>query len=323
MDGPQRTLLSLPPAPSTPPPLAGSAAGIALGQATRAAARQDSIAPLLQNLAALQGQLASFPRPIAEAALRLLAGRLAVGKVAPDPLQLKQAVLRSGVLVNSPPPAGTVANDLRSGLLQLRGALLGFLGSEIAPVAPVTRRPPPPTRDTPLRGFRAQPATVPEAATAKDAGRSLLHQTEAALSRIRLLQLASLPQDTARGASPAAEWTLEVPVLLGNELAVAQLRIAGDGRNGAAKRDRNWRLQFSVDFSVLGEVGAQIGFGNNRTSVALWAEQPETASALEAMLPELGAALAARGLEVGSLRVGRRAPETRQPRAGQLLDGMR
>jgi hypothetical protein len=314
----------LPPVAATQAPPVGSAASVALGQATQAAARQDSIAPLLQNLGALQGRMASFPRPVVEAALRLLAGRLAVGKTAPDPAQLKQAILRSGVLTSGPAATGTVATDLRTGLLQLRSALLGFLGAEIAPVAAVTRRPPPPTRDSQPRGFRAEPASLPDTATPKEAGRTLLQQTEAALSRIRLLQLASLPQDAARAGAPsAADWTLEVPMLLGNELAIAQLRIAGDGRHRTAKRDREWRLQFSVNFSILGEVGAQIGFRDRRTSIALWAEEPATASALEALLPDLGTALADRGLEVGSLRVGRRSPATRQPRTGQLLDGVR
>jgi hypothetical protein len=228
-------------------------------------------------------------------------------------------------LTNTPAPASAATTDLRTGLLQLRSALLGFLGSEIAPVASVTRRPPPPTRDAQLRGFRAEPPTLLEAATPKDAGRTLLHQTDAALSRMRLLQLASLPQEAGRAGAPvaASDWTLEVPVLLGNELAVAQLRIAGDGRNGDRKRARSWRLQFSVNFSVLGEVGAQIGFSERRTGIALWAEEPATAAALESMLPELDCALTARGIEIASLRVGRRAPGTHRPRAGQLLDGMR
>src|SRR5690606_26598351 len=117
--------------------------------------------------------------------------------------------------------------------------------------------------------------------------------------------------------------TLEVPMLLGNELAVAQLRIAADGSNGDRKRARNWRLHFSVYFSILGEVGAQIGFNEQRAGIALWAEEPATASALETMLPELAAALAGRGIEVANLRVGRRAPPGRQTRAGQLLDGVR
>src|SRR5690606_3634689 len=206
-NGPPR---SLSPAPATQSPPVGSAAGIALRQATQAAARQDSVAPLLQNLAALHGRMAQFPRPVAEAALRLLAGRLVVGNTAPDPVQLKQAVLASGVLTRAPTAATTTPADLRTGLQQLRSALLGFLGAQITPVAPVARRPPPPTRDSQPRGFRTEPATLPENVAPRDAGRTLLHQTDAALARIRLLQLASLPQDAARaGAPPAPDLTLD------------------------------------------------------------------------------------------------------------------
>jgi len=319
------------PPPPAPPP-AGSVAEANLNQATQAAARQDSMAPLLQNLSALQGRIGEFPRPVVEAALRLLAGRINLDRAAPTGEGLKQAVLRSGIFLEAlgrpamaqSPPQG----DAKAALLALRGALTAWLGQDLAPVAPVARRPQPPTRGAQPRGLRSEAPTLPEAAAPKEAGRTLLGQAEAALSRVRLQQLASLPHDAARTASlgpaaAAAEWNLEVPMLLGHELAMAQLQISRDGKGKGERRERGWRMAFSLNFSALGEVGAQVSLFGQSASVLIWAEEDETATALAQMLPELTPALMAKGLAVGSVRVRHGRPKQVQPQSGQLLDSVK
>lgn len=316
---------SAPPAP----PVAGSVAQVNLSQATQAAARQDSMAPLLQNLSALQGRLAEFPRPVVEVTLRLLAGRLNLDRGAPSGEGLKQAVQRSGIFLEAltRPGAGQppAPGDVKAALLQLRGALTAWLGDDIGPVAPVARRPQPPTRGAQPRGQRSEAPNLPEAALPKETGRALLGQTEAALSRLRLQQLASLPPDAARVAAPAAaaEWNLEIPLLLGQELAMAQLQISRDGKGKNERRERGWRMVFSLNFSALGEVGAQVSLFGQSASVLIWAEEDETAAALTEMLPELTPALAAKGLAVGSVRVRQGRPKGAQPQSGQLLDSVR
>ncbi|MDP1732147.1 MAG: flagellar hook-length control protein FliK [Devosia sp.] len=317
------------PVPSARAP-SGSVAQAILSQATQAAARQDSMAPLLQNLAALQGRMSALPQPAAAAAMRLLAGRISLDRGPPSGAELKQAVLRSGVFLEAMARPGAAQSppqgDIKSALLQLRALLGAWLGGEVAPVAPVTRRPPPPTRGAPPRGLRSEMPTLPETATPKETGRALLGQTEAALSRVRLLQLASLPRDAARAAMPgtaaAAEWNLELPLLLGHELALAQLQIARDGKGRSERGERGWRMRFSLNFSALGEVGAQVSLLGKSAGIVIWAEEDETAAAPQEMLPELTPALAAKGLAVGSVRVrhGRPGP-VRQP-SGQLMDSV-
>ena len=327
---------ALPPRPAAPPPAAlpprpGSAAEAMLGQATQAAARQDSVLPLLANLASLSGRMAELPRPVAEAALRLLGARIGLDRGAPDAETLKQAVLRSGIFLEAlSRPGATQApqpGDAKAALMALRHALEAWLGPELAPVAPVTRRPPPPTRGAQPRGLAGDLPTLPEATSAREAGRTLQGQAEAALSRLRLLQLSSLPQDAARaalGPAGAAEWNLELPMLLGHELALMGLQIQRDGGRGRGdKRERGWRLAFSLNFSALGEVGAQVALYGRSTSVTIWAEEAETAAALEQMLPELAPALIAKGLSVGSVRVRRGRPVPVQPQAGRLMDSLR
>ena len=321
--------LPVPALPSLRPPT-GAGAQAMLAQATQAAARQDSIAPLLQNLAALSGRMTALPPPTAEAAMRLLSGRINLNRSLPSGGTLRDAVLRSGVFTEAlgnpgapPPPA---PGDAKAALQALRNALSAWLGPEVQAADPVTRRPPPPTRGAQPRGLRSELPTLAEGAPTKEAGRALLGQAEAALSRLRLMQLSSLPHEAGRalpGAAAAAEWNLELPMLLGHELALMQMQIHRDGRGRGDKRQRGWRMAFSLNFSALGEVGAQVSMFGSSTSVAIWAEEAETAAALEAMLPELAPALTARGLTVGAVRVRHGRPAPAQAPAGQLLDSLR
>lgn len=325
--------MSRPALPMTSPILAASA-GLApanLSQATQAAARQDSLAPLLQNLSALHSRLGELPRPAMEAALRLLGNRISADRGAPDGATLKQAVQRSGIFLEAAarPAAAQAAPpaDTKAALLQLRGALTAWLGEAVAPVPPVTARPQPPTRGAQPRGHAADQPNLPPGATPQEAGRLLLGQAEGALSRMRLHQLASLPPDPARagqlGPAAAAEWNLEIPLLLGPELAMMQLQIARDAKGRGERRERGWRMAFSLNFSAIGEVGAQVSLLGQSTSVAIWADEPETAAVLTDMLPELTAALTAKGLAVGAVRVRQGRPAAPAPPSGQLLDSTR
>lgn len=277
------------------------------------------MAPLLQNLSVLSARVAAeMPRPVAEPAMRLLNQRITLDRGAPTATTLKQAVLSAGVLT-SPSSAGA---DTKTALLQLRAGLLAMLGDgEIAPVAPVARRPPPPHKDAQPRAMRAEPPTLSANTEPRDAARTLLGQTDAALSRLKLLQLASQPQETRPGVPVLPDLHIEIPMVLGHETAMAQLRIQKDGKGGGKPSERGWRLRFAVSFPQIGEVGAQVSLIGRTTSIALWAEEPQTAAALEEMLPDLTPALAARGLTVGSVRLRRGAPPDDSPAAtGRLVD---
>lgn len=311
-----------PPAAATPAPAPGSPAQLVMAAATQAAAQQQSPAPLMQALAV---RLPHLPAPVAEAATRVLANRVSLDRGAPTGDALKQAVLRSGVFLDAPVKTGAQP-DLRQALTQLRGTLMAWLGDEIAPVAPVIRRPsPPPTRGAMPRGQAPELPQAPEG-SAKEAGKALLSQTEGALARVKLMQLSTQGAEAARpGAAAAApsEWNLELPMMLGHELAMAQVQIARDGKNKADPKDKNWRLRFALKFSVLGEVGAQVTMVGTRASVAIWADEDATAEMLESMLPELAPALTAKGLDLVSLSVRRGVPRDESQPAGRLMDSVR
>jgi hypothetical protein len=310
-----RTSQSLAPTRSSAPPT------LPLAQPAQAAARQDSIAPLLQNLAAAPGRLATMPATVADAAMSLLATRLPLDRGAPSATTLKAAVERSGVFLN--PPSAT-SLDTKAALLQLRAGLLNMLeGGAIAAVAPVSRRPPPPLRDAQPRGHRADAPTLSDTTSPRDTARTLLHQTDAALSRLKLTQLASQPADAARAAMAPPDFVVELPMLLGHELGIAQLQVQRDARQKERDAKRGWRVRFAVSFSVIGEVGAQIALLGKTANVLIWADRDATADVLETMLPELEPSLAARGLTVGSVRLRRGPPPPERPASGHLLDETR
>lgn len=309
------------PRPATPPPTSPPLTQI-LADPVQAAARQDSVLPLIARLATLAAPTAAaLPRPALEAIAMLLSTRLDLNRAPPDGKAIRDAVLRAGVITE---PGTRTPTDAKSALLQLRSALSGFLGGEVEAIAPVTRRPPPPLKGEPVRAPSAQPASpLPDEPV--ETARQLLGHADAALSRTKLLQLASNPTDAARPniAASAAEFRVEVPMQLGAETGILQLLVERDGKHKRTPAERGWRMRFALNFTATGEVGAEIALLGRAANVALWAADPATADALEAMLPELAPALARHGLDVGSVRVRRGAPQPPARAPGQLLDSAR
>lgn len=288
----------------------------------QAAARQDSILPLIARLATLAAPTAAaLPRPALEAIAMLLSTRLDLNRAPPDGKAIREAVLRAGVVTE---PGARTPADAKSALLQLRSTLSGFLGGEVEAIAPVARRPPPPLKGQPVRAPSAPPAP-PLAEEPIETARQLLGHADAALSRTKLLQLASNSGDAARPniAAPAAEFRVEVPMQLGAETGILQLLVERDGKHRRTPAERGWRLRFALNFTTTGEVGAEVALLGRSASVALWAADPVTADALEAMLPELAPALARHGLDVGAVRVRRGVPKSTSRAPGQLLDSAR
>jgi hypothetical protein len=295
-----------------------------LADPAQAAARQDSMAPLLARLAAIVVAASpSLPRPLLDLAQKALAGRVDLNRSALDGKALEAAVQRAGVLVA--PEERQPQGDSRSALLGLRSALVGLLGEEaVEPVAPVSR-PAPPIRGEAPRAPPPHPALPEPPGDGHAAARSLLGETDAALSRLKLLQSASLPPAEARPDAPAprGELRLEIPMLLGSETGILHLLVERDGKQKREQRERGWRLRFAMNFSGTGEVGADIAMLGRSASVSIWAADPEVADALDAMLPELDPAIRRHGLDVASLRVRRGAPRSTPAAPGQLLDSAR
>jgi hypothetical protein len=189
-----------------------------------------------------------------------------------------------------------------------------------------TLTPPPPFR---AALPSAQPAVSPSltldmplAATVHH----LLDDTDAAIARQTLLQVASLP-DRADIAAPrsdpaAPRWNFEIPFATLAGTAIAQFEISRDGTASeidAAKRV--WRARLSLDVEPAGPVHALISLSGDKTSVRMWAERPATATQLRAGAAQLSQALSRAELQPGDIVIRDGAPLQPSPApAGHFLD---
>ena len=125
--------------------------------------------------------------------------------------------------------------------------------------------------------------------------RHLLDETDAAIARQTLLQVASLPDrvDTSpRVDAGAPRWNFEIPFVTPQGTAMAQFEISRDGGGSEAEAaKRVWRARFSIDVEPAGPVHALVSLSGERTSVRMWAERPATAAQLRAGVAQLSQAL--------------------------------
>jgi hypothetical protein len=154
----------------------------------------------------------------------------------------------------------------------------------------------------------------------------LLDDTDAAIARQTLLQVASLP-DRADIAVPrtdpgAPRWNFEIPFATPAGTAIAQFEISRDG----AEREidpakRVWRARFSLDVEPAGPIHALISLSGDKTSVRMWAERPATATQLRAGASQLSQALSHAELQPGDIVIRDGAPTQSTPApAGHFLD---
>ena len=170
----------------------------------------------------------------------------------------------------------------------------------------------------------ASPSLAPDAPPAS-MGRELLDQTDAALARQTLLQVASLPDRPEPGGANQTtqpRWSFEIPFATPQGTAVAQFEIERDGGNdveGVAP-SRIWRARFTLDVEPAGPVHALVSLVGDKTAVRIWAERPDTAAQLRAGTDALSLALRQAELEPGDILVGEGAPAPPRTRAGRFLD---
>ncbi len=236
--------------------------------------------------------------------------------------------------------AGTVpstSGDLKSSLLSLKTLLQVFLGADAGDEASLQallagkaggHRPSAPRRGALPEGQRpASPTLDPSAGGAEKAlaaGRQLLGQTEAALSRLRLTQFASLSDgkdaSVHRSGPATPQIMVDIPIALGRETAVAQFTVERDGGSGAeADTQAAWRVRFAVDMEPLGPVRALIAMRGENVDVQLWAERPETVSLFADHASDLRDGLKRAEFQIDDVRFWTgKPPEAR--RSGALVD---
>jgi hypothetical protein len=183
--------------------------------------------------------------------------------------------------------------------------------------------PPPPYRGAPLAAQAATAPSIARDAPPHEIADRLIAQTDGALARQTLLQVASLPdQPDMPRAEASQRWTFEIPFATPQGTSIAQFEVSRDGRTPQAEAQaRTWRARFSLDVEPMGPVHALVALSGERASVTLWAERATSASRLQDSAPLLSEALRAAELEPADfqLRVGA-PPAMRQATPGRFMD---
>ncbi|MBR0692621.1 flagellar hook-length control protein FliK [Bradyrhizobium lablabi] len=234
--------------------------------------------------------------------------------------------------------AGALAETLdgvpsRGGALNLIQQALRESGNSARPARDIppgdiahANTPPPPFRGAPPAAQAIAQPSIGPGATLATAAHHLLENTDAALARQTLLQVASLP-DRIDTATPQVDtttprWNFEIPFLTPQGTAMAQFEISRDGGEQeveAAKRV--WKARFTLDVEPAGPVHALVSLSGERTSVRMWAERPGTAAQLRAGASQLSRALAQAELVPGEIDIRDGEPPQGAPaRAGHFLD---
>jgi hypothetical protein len=185
---------------------------------------------------------------------------------------------------------------------------------------------PPPFRGAlPSPQSIASPSLAPDTPLAATVHR-LLDDTDAAIARQTLLQVASLPDRvdaSGHRIDPSVpQWNFEIPFATPQGTAMAQFEISRDGGNESADpAKRAWRARFSLNVEPTGPVHALITLNGDKTFVRMWAERPATAQQLRAGIGELSQAMTRAELKPGDIVVRDGTPPQPAPaRAGHFLD---
>jgi Flagellar hook-length control protein FliK len=249
------------------------------------------------------------------------AARAAASSVA---LNLLQEALQAGPLAGVN-PSRVMFDD--GAMLSLLPAVAGARTARVndADIAR-TNVPPPPIRGALPAAQPVMPATLVSNSPADTAMHHLLADTDGAIARQTLLQVASLPGQsaptTARLDPTAPRWNFEIPFATAQGTAMAQFEISRDGGGHAVDAaKRVWRARFTLDIEPAGPVHALVSLIGDKTSVRMWAERPATAMQLRAGAAQLSQALSRAELQPGDIVIREGAPvQTASAPAGHFLD---
>jgi hypothetical protein len=189
-----------------------------------------------------------------------------------------------------------------------------------------TITPPPPFRGALPSAQPAAPPSLTPDMPLRTTMHHLVDDTDAAIARQTLLQVASLP-DRADIAGPrtdpaAPRWNFEIPFATPAGTAIAQFEISRDGTGSASDAaKRVWRARFSLDVEPAGPIHALISLSGDKASVRMWAERPATATRLRAGASQLSQAMSRAELQPGDIVIRDGAPLQPSPApAGHFLD---
>ena len=189
-----------------------------------------------------------------------------------------------------------------------------------------TNVPPPPINGALPAAQPVMTATLVSHSPPETAMHVLLADTDGAIARQTLLQVASLPDqvDPSTGRiDPAAQrWNFEIPFVTPQGTAMAQFEISRDGGGTEAEAaKRAWRARFTLDVEPAGPVHALVSLNGDKTSVRMWAERPATADQLRSGVSQLGPGAQPRRIAARRHRDPRRRALAADLGAGRAFSG--
>ena len=296
--------------------IAGPDAPVTAASAAAAARAAPAIAQEILDLAASSQIVAPASTP-ADAAARAALSNAALNL-------LQEALQAAGPLAPGNPSSFVLENGQ---LLSLIPAVTGTRAGAIDDAEFSRTNPPPPPVNGALPAAQpVAPATLAARVPVEATLQHLLADTDGAVARQTLLQIASLPGQVdptaARVDASAPRWNFEIPFATPQGTAVAQFEISRDGDGNAVEpAKRIWRARFSLNVEPAGPVHALVSLNGERTSVRMWAERPATASQLRAGVSQLNEALSRADLQPGDIIVRDGAPTQPAPApAGHFLN---
>lgn len=185
------------------------------------------------------------------------------------------------------------------------------------PQAPTRSTPTPtPLAPPPMRTTLPQPqagaeATLNRFTSLPEAVEQLHQQTRAAVARLELSQLASLPEEGTR--DPV--WLVELPVRHRAGIDLFQLRIERrqGGRGEDGKEQELWSVSLAFDLEPLGPLHARITLCGERVSTLFWAQRENTVARVQASLEKLQERFDQVGLQVERLACRQGTPPAPHP----------
>jgi Flagellar hook-length control protein FliK len=239
-------------------------------------------------------------------------------------INLLQEAVQAGPMIAGIPSQLLLNNATMLSLLPAAAAARTLRGDD-ADIARINAPPPPISGGVPT-AQPVVPATLVTNSPAETAMHHLLADTDGAIARQILLQVASLPERTdasgQRVDAGASHWNFEIPFATPQGTAMAQFEISRDSSgNEVAATKRVWRARFSLDVEPAGPVHALISYSSERTSVRMWAERPGTVAQLRTGAGELSQALVKAELQPGDILVQEGSPpQAASAKAGHFLN---
>ena len=283
----------------------------------RLASLQGGLAPLFADLAASLGR-SDLPQALRGAVQAVLA--TAIDGSSLDGKSVEAALMKSAVLGEAAASDGVaVPADRTQALLVLRSLLRAASPGGTRPSAVSSSLPPPHRAALPV----GEPPALPSIASLDGDAmvQKLWSETDAALARVTLQQIASLPD--AAGTHATQRLVLDVPIAIAQGHAVIAFEIEPDRANRDQEDDERsagFRINLALDIEPLGPVRASVSEAGGRTHVSLFAEREATARVLREGLPALQGQLAEAALEPGELNCRVGTPPRKRAGPGLFVD---